>query len=879
MNICLKKAIITILLFSTYTSAAMSINLSFQNTLLKEVITDIQKETSYFFLYRESQIAGIRITLESTEEQILEDLQRVLTPHQLTLQIDEARNQVLLIRSPGTEQVGGPVQVSGQVVNATTGERMPYATVYWSDGGEITGAAANASGQFSLVVQRDQPNLDLTASYIGFNERTVQLDLTNQQDLTDLTFRLQPKPVQGQEILVSGFGGYHPSDTLLTDMIDAGRFSPLGESNSIRALQAHPSVSTGTALNNGIHIRGSTPDGFLVQLDNMTLFNQSHLFGLLDSFNDDAIQSSGYHTGVVPAHIDAPTGGTLRLITRTGSRNQYKGKVGISNTAASGTIEGPLGEKSSWLLSTRASTMDHLNWFDNPSLIQWGLDIDRPRQVVSGGPDFTDLVLRPGPSSAQFVDLHGKTYLETSGSGRLMLSGYLGGDRTQHQANRRTRSFEPGSAFTYEEVKTANRWGNGILSIQYEQELRDRLYSYSTAGFSFYETSFDKDDFVYSRITTTGADENISIFTYPFRNRSSMNELKIHQEFEYRRKAFRGHLGGSWIYYRGAYSETSFDRPSYYTASDSHLGVLFLQTDWNPLDVVRLQLGSRLYYDRDGNAFLPAPRLKVDVSPLPDIRLTAGYAVNRQFLHRISLENATTADVWILSSPSQPPAYSKEVSAGIEYAPTPLLYLKLEGYQKTYKQLRLHELNTRSLENTFSNTPWFTENSGEAKGVEVIMRNRLNHFTLTQTYALSTVSLQNPSLYGGESFHPEWDRTHSYHAVLQVSVWQNVQLMFSWIMMSGAPNTLVRSDRDAPGRLDPYYRLDGALTFHHRFGSGSRELEMRLSAFNLLNRNNVWYRNYAFSYEESRSVPLLKPVPIDVLDLGFHPSFSIRYHF
>lgn len=879
MNIRLKEAFITVLLFSAFTSAGMSANFAFQNTLLKEVITNIQERTPYYFLYRESQIAGIRITLESTEEEILTDLLRELAPHQLSLQVDESRRQVVLVQMPKTEYSGGSVQISGQVVNASTGERMPFATVYWTEQGEKTGTVTNAAGQFSLEVQRSQPSLVLAASYIGFEERTVSLDISSQNNIADLTIRLRPKPVQGQEILVSGFSGYHPSDTLLTDMINAGRFSPLGESNSIRALQAHPSVSTGTALNNGIHIRGSTPDGFLVQLDNMTLFNQSHLFGLLDSFNDDAIQSSGYHTGVVPAHIDAPTGGTLQLITRTGSRNEYRGKAGISNTAVNGTIEGPLGEKISWLLSARTSTMDQLNWFDNPSLIQWGLDIDRPRQAISGEPDFTDLVLQPGPSSAQFLDLHGKAYLETSGSGRLMVSGYVGGDRTRHQANRRTRSFEPGSSFTFEQVETSNRWGNGILSIQYEQEVRDQLYSFTTTGFSFYETSFDKDDFVYSRITNTGADENISIFTYPFRNRSSMNELKLHQEFEYRKKTFRAHLGGSWIHYRGAYSETSFDRPSYYVSSESHLGVLFLQTNWSPLEVFRIQLGSRLYYDRDGNVFLPAPRLKIDISPLPNIRLTGGYAVNRQFLHRISMENATMADVWILSSSTQPPAYSKEISGGIEYAPSPLFYLKLEGYQKTYHQLRLHELNARSLENTFSSTPWFTKNSGDAKGIEVIMRNRLNRFTLTQTYSLSTISLRNPTLFSGEAFHPEWDRTHSYHAVVQLPVLEKIRLMFSWIMMSGAPNSLVRTERDSPDRLSPYYRLDGALSFHHRFDSDDRKLEMGLSVFNMLNRDNVWYRNYTFSYEESQSVPLLRPVPVDILDLGLQPSFSIRYHF
>ncbi len=878
MHRLVKKAFILSAFLVLLNPVQVLAGFSFQDASLKEVIRQIESETGYFFLYREAQVADIRITLQSSEEEIFNDLQQILRDFDIELRTDTARKQVLLVRSQLQPRQSQTVLVSGQVVDATTGERLPFATLTWTEEGKLKGVASNASGRFSLQSRVAGSILNISASFIGYKKREVQIDLSQANQIADITIRLEPETIRSSEVIVSGFSGSSPSDTLLTGMIDAGRFSPLGESNTIRALQSHPSVSKGTALNNGLNVRGSTPDGFLVILDGMSIFNQSHLFGLLDSFNSDAIQSSGYYFGVIPANIETPTGGTLNLITRTGSLNEFRGSLGVSNTTVNGTLEGPLGNRSSWLLSGRTSYMDQLTWFNNPKLIQWGLDIDRPKRVASGEPDFTDLVLQPGEASAQFVDLHGKLYHETSGAGRFILSGYFGGDRTSQIAGRRTRSAGTDGQFVFEEVKTSNLWGNALLSVKYEQEILNSVYSSTTVGFSSYETDFEKDDFVYSRISFESGNQSVTIFTYPFRNRSSINELKVNQDVEFKSRLLSATLGGTWRYYRGEYGESSFDRPSFFSLTNAHLADLYLQTEWNPLAFLQFNAGVRGYYYSASEQFLIAPRFQARISPVSSLAFLGGYSMNHQFLHRVSLENATTADVWILSTGDQPPASSEQYSAGIEFIPDPSFYLKAEAYLKTYENLRIHELNTQSLENTFSGTPWFFQNSGDAKGVEVILRNRFNRLSLTQSYSLSRIVFSNPGLLGGEEFFADWDRTHTYNAVLETKLSNRMKMYLSWIMMSGAPNSLATFVDDAEERLDAYYRLDSTIEYHHQFRNAS-SLEISFSVFNLLNRDNVWYRNYAFSFDETRSIPRLRPLPVDVLDLGFQPSFSVKYTF
>jgi hypothetical protein len=873
---CFFLGLLLCLLQSESTKAS---DFSFSNTPLKEVIQNLEDETGYFFLYRESLISGVTVTLESDEETVFEELSNLLTQYKISMLTDHDRKQVLISRmesSSSTRMTN--VVITGQIVDNRSGERLPFATVTWNESGFQKGTATNASGRFSISKKLAAESTQLTVSYIGYHRQEVELTVPESNKIEDVTIRLKPEPLQGNEIIISGSLSYNPGDTLANRLMDASKFSPMGESNSIRALQSHPSVSAGTAINNGINVRGSTPDGFMVQLDGLSIFNQSHLFGLLDSFNPDAIQSAGYYYGVTPAQMDTPTGGALKLITRTGSINELQGNAGLSNTSLNTTFEGPLGKRSSWLLSGRVSLMNQLNWFNNSKMIQWGLDIDRPRRVAGDLQDFTDLVLIPGESNALFADLHAKVYIETRNASRWIFSGYFGGDDTNQQAERRTRTPDSGSGFTFQPVETTNEWGNLSFSVQYEKELNSRVFSSTQAGLSSYRTDFEKEDFVYARLNTTDEVENISVFTYPFRNRSAMNEFKFNQELEFSASNFSAIGGIGWKYYLGEYSEFSFDRPSFFQNVGSHMAQAFLQNRWEPFSYLELHGGLRATYYSLNREFYLSPRGEMVIKPSKGLRIKGGYSVNQQFLHRITIENSATSDVWILTPENQKPAVAEQFTVGLQVIPSNRFLFQVEAYQKEYENLRSHELNTQSLANTFSQTPWFYQNKGSAKGVEFLLRNNLGLLTISQTYTLSEMTFSNPFLLDGEEFYAEWDRRHSYNAVLETNLSYGFDLYLSWLMMSGAPNRLNIFQNDPVERLDSYQRLDATMSFTHQFQNRNK-FEATLSIFNLLNRDNVWYRNYAFSYDETRSIPRLSPVPVDVLDLGFHPSFSVKYSF
>lgn len=860
------------------TPAVFSQDFSFENEPLFEIFDRIQEATEYSFLYRESLISETNLTLSTNTETFVDDLTEALQAVELTVRVDSVGKQLLVLPQQTPQTRSADILVSGQVVDAKTGERLPFSTISWRENETLKGTAATQSGNFRLKAATDQPSLTLEASYVGYEKSTVTIDLHSVNQLTGLTIRLQPRAITGTEIIVIGNNYYSPQDSSLTGLIKTDRFSPLGEGNAVRALQVLPAVAPTTAMNEGLHIRGSTPDGFHLELDGITIFNQSHLFGLLDSFNEDAVINSGFFYNVAPAHISAPIGGKLSLTTRTGSLNELNATGSLSNTSVRATVDGPLKKgESSWLISGRTSYMNQVDWFNNNKLIRWGLDINRPKANISSNPNINAELVTPLDSDVSYFDLHGKFYHEQKSGNRSMASIYFGGDRTSHLANRLTRNNSLEERFRNVEVETENRWNNFAFSGQHQRSVSSSVYSSTTLALSAYETFFSKDDFLYANRTQIGESVQTTVFTYPLTNRSTMNRGKLNQEFDIITDNFNLKTGFTGIYHRGEYNESSFERSQFYTRVSAFQGDLFLQTDFSPANFINLQTGIRSHYYSAGDYLKLSPRLKADFFESKNISFSFGYSKNHQFINRIGFSNAVTADVWILSNEEQPPSSVDQVTAGLYLKPFRKLYFQVEGYLKGYKNLRSHELNARSLTTTFNDLPWFFQNDGDGKGIEFLARTRNRFFTLTQTYTLSSIELQNEFLNEGEPFYAPWDRRHAGTTNLAVDLFPGVQLFASYIIASGSVTGTFDLAAGEISRLSPYHRLDLSALFTKNFGES--DLSAKVSVFNVMDEQNPWYREYQPVIVTRNTVPAIRSEIVTVYDLGIQPSFELKIDF
>lgn len=866
---------------------------------LLDLLTDLEKSNTYRFLYREPLIEDINVNFSADAEDLFEKLEQALLPNNIGIRVDSARHQVLIYeqKPESSEQI---TAVRGFVVDHQTGERLPYATIRWLENGTQKGITANQTGRFSLNRNFEGSRIYLHVSYVGYQEETLYLNLDKKQNWTGITVRLEPELFSSPEIIVNGVTYFNPADTVFSGLMEVGNFSPLGEDNSVRALQTLPAVNVTNALNDGINIRGSSVDGFNVLLDGVSVYNQSHLFGLVDSFNPDVLQNRGFFYDVAPAQFESPSGGTLALITKTGSLREYKATLGTSNTAYRTTIQGPIEKgRSSFMISGRHSYMNTINWMNNRDLIRFGLNIDRPSSSNDiEQTSLSDFLIRTGNYDAAFYDLHAKLYFEGKNGNRFQVSGYLGEDQTEQFYE---RCFMVSSDnlcpirfsnvnqnfFRLQELETNNNWGNRLTSASYQFQLGKRGFTESLAGFSDYNTSYYKDDFTYQR-NSNGRRET---FLRPYGIENTLTEFKLRQSFNYSWPSVNFYSGLTYFNYHVEYFEDSFRRLNYFDKTSVSQVDLATQVDLTHLENLNVYLGSRFHYTSSGEYFRWSPGVKLHAYPSQPISFSLGFSRTHQFLNQIGLSNINTEDIWIATTEKQPPTQSDLFSAGLYLKLTPATYIRVEGYLKKIDNMRLHESQTRFIPATLeSEVPWYYQNQLSAQGIEFLFRQILGPVSLSQFYTISSVEIENSRINNGKPFHPDWDRRHQLYSLIDFKLSDNLQLHASSTFATGTPNQLFKileatqnpSNIGVTERLNNYHRLDFSLVFQTT--AIGDKVEAKIFLFNVLDRQNEWYREFGVFVEENTNAPARDRfstigLPVSIYDLGFQPSFNVKLEF
>ncbi len=853
---------------------------SYSNTPLIDIIKDVEEQTDYSFLYRNALISDINLSFSTEQEELFSDFSKQLESHQLALKVDEERKQAIIIKLKTVKPQATHVQIKGQVLDANTGERLPYAVITWKEQGTLKGLSTNESGNFYINQRISDNEIEITGSFFGYSKEHITLNLQESGDIDELTFRLQPERLGGNQLLVTGFHYYDNINEYSAGVLDIGTFSPMGEGNTTSALQMLPSVSIAPALSGDINIRGSSADALKVMIDDITIYNKSHLFGLIDSFNSDVLKRSGFYYDVAPLKYQAPPGGTLSLITKTGSLDKFSGTAGLSNSSFRLSLEGPIQTgKSSWLFSARKSYMDAINWFNNYKLVQWGLDVDRKQGTMDNSLiDLQPYLEQPGKTGASFFDMHGKFYVEGKNGSRLIVSGYYGGDDTKQKGQRLFSSFStPGSNnFQYQNVATTNDWQNGAGSVSYQRWLSDQVFSSTVLGASIYKTTFTKDDFTYLKVNNT--DQSLQAFTFPFLNESVLNEFKAKQVFDYNLQQASWSGGLSYNYYLGEYYESSFDRPGYFKSTGTHKMDIFGQFDYSDESgLMNVFTGMRLHYYSEGEYVKWSPRLKIKMLPESILSFSAGFSRNHQFVNQISLTNAVTSNVWILADKDQPPTSVNYFTAGAYFNPTDYFYLQAEAYRKDFEHVRLHEINAFSLSRTFESNPWFVNNEGTSKGIEFLGKTSFSIVEFTQTLTFSEVTLTNPDINNGDPFYADWDRRVRTTSTLGIKPTDAFSFYVAWNYASGTPNKISGYNFGSSKRLDNYRRMD--ISAEYILQQEKYDLTVSASVFNVLGRNNPWYRDLGIAIDQNATPNRFVGTPVDVYDIGVQPSFNIKIGF
>lgn len=840
---------------------------------LLEVISDIEHTSDMRFLYREALISNVKIDVSTQSPQLYEELKSQLADYNIGLQVDKDRNQALLFKTQNELSISSAT-ISGYVIDAKTGDRLPYSTISWLENDGITGIASNTSGVFVANVTTSQTSISLLFSFVGYESKKVTFDLSKNSDWSDVSIRLEPTLYGGNEIIINGTALFTPSDTVFSSLIEAGSFSPLGDNNSVQALQSLPSVLAGPAIEDGLHVRGSSADGFRILLDGLTLYNQSHLFGLLDGLNGDVLRTSGFFYDVTPAQFRAPLGGTLSFLTKTGNLQNYTGSAGISNTAFSGTIEGPISTgKSSFLISGRHSYIDDVNWFNNQGIIEYGLDINRNYNFQADTIlKFEDRNITNISGNAFFYDVHGKLYFETVAGSQIIVSSYFAKDEANQSYQRRFQQRE-------EDFNTNNEWSNKMIQVAYNTKIADQLISESSIGFSDYFSNYFKEDHEFRRSNNSGNQQPPAIEILPFALENTLQEFQINQRFNQSYNFLEWDFGLTYSDFEVLYTEISPRNQSFKSRRTSQLIDLFSQFDFSNSNEAHLSLGSRLYYFSNGEYLKWSPRIKAQFFPESMISFGLGYSKNYQFLHQLDFVSVNSTDFWVMSNYEQPPSSVDYFTSNLRLRPTSNLYIQTEAYYKIFENLRIHSLTNQFISSFFDDDdtlPFLFNNNGIGKGIEFLIKQRINKFSFSTTYTLSSTELENVLINDGKPFHPSYDRTHQLSFVSDLKLSNGLSFYVSWNYATGTPNTVLDRNEQPENRIGDYSRLDASAKYIYAV-HGYEKAEFLFSIYNVLNRDNPWYSEIKRGQHTEKNEIVVGSATI--FDLGFQPSFRAKIYF
>jgi hypothetical protein len=646
-----------------------------------------------------------------------------------------------------------------------------------------------------------------------------------------------------------------------------------GERSVLGALTALPAVSRGGSITSGLLVRGSSSDSFQLLLDGVPVYNPSHLLGLYDAFSPEALQVVSLHYSVAPAYLAAPPGGTLALITRTGAQTNRRMSIGLNTAGIRTTVEGPIGDgRSSLLLSARHSLLGTVPWMQDQRLLRWALDVERDHSPLP--PSATaapSAPVHPENLEARFHDIHAKYHYETRAGSRFIVTAYVGGDRTSTVTSQ--AMVVQDRADTYA-VQTNNAWGYGSIVAAMDRTIGTSAFLRSTVTTSRYHADLLKDDFLFghlrlgtqdrwvrgrfahdNELLTFAAQQHVDVLM-PGGSMLALGASMQHIESTYREEA-EGLLHET--YARGTLLESYVQVDRRQTAFES-------------------QLGLRMAYASNGSFLRWSPRGLVRYHLTPSLSTSAGYSRNYQFLHRLYLPDVAAAGIWLMTHEGNQPTSADTFTGSLDWTGSGVS-ARVEAYLRSFDNVRRHAFAADATYQTASVLlePWATNYSGGGRGIEFLAARPIGAGHATFSYTLSRSELRHEYFHGGVTRAAPWDRKHQFALGGDLPVLPGTLVHLRLEGASGAPNLLhgvIPRERE---RLDPQFRLDARL--NHVARVGGVIVEGNVALYNLLNRKNTWYRTPVALLDPTGSAPDLEFFPVDVYDLGFHPSFDLTVTF
>ena len=853
---------------------------SYQDATLEALVQDLESKTAYIFYYDSAQLSGTRINVSFRQVPMARALELAfrnsaiyfsMDPHsrifltknfriatRLLLPTDvsdtaktadlnslatanekkavASENRLFEIGSK-TSNLSGNALITGYVRHARTGE--PVTGVSITDERLQSGTMTDAYGFYSLTLPKGGRSLMVQG--MGMKEAKYQLMVYADGKLD---IELQDRIISLKEVIITS---QKPANTSRVPMgverltIQAIKQMPVvfGEADILRAVLTVPGVKTVGEASTGFNVRGGSADQNLILLNESTIYNPSHFFGIFSAFNPDVVKDIELYKSSIPAQYGGRLSSVLDIRTREGNKKEFSGVAGLGLITSRLTVEGPIKKDQTSFIAGVRST--YANW-----LLKM-----LPESYHDSKASFHDANLHISHRMGSKDDIY--------------LSGYVSNDR-----------FNLSRDTTY-------RYSNRNAAVKWKHTFNKRLNGVLTMGYDQYRFSLQ-------------SDKN-PINAY----RLSMNLQQLHFKTAFNLYISPKHtvdFGMNGIRYQispgtfEAIGNESLVVPEIMQTEQALEHGYYISDRFTVTDRLAIHAGLRysVYHflgPQRMNLYTPGmPRETDNILETKDFRkgtfiktyhapeyraslryafsdyasVKAAYNVTRQYIHMISNTTAIApTDIWKLSDPNIRPQQGTQYSAGyyqnlkgtnIEIS-LELYYRKIRDYLD-YKPGASLVLNPH-LETDVLNT------KGKAYGVEWMLKKQTGKLNGWISYTWSRILLQvdDPAVASpvnnGAWYPANYDKPHDVTLIGNFRVNHRFSLSANVTYSTGRPITLpigryyyngsqraLYSDRNAY-RIPDYFRTDFSMNI-----DGNHKVKQRthnswtIGVYNVTARKNPY---------------------------------------
>jgi hypothetical protein len=260
--------------------------------------------------------------------------------------------------------------IRGTVIDAASGQALPYVTVVVMNTNPVVGATTGEQGTFSLP-PLPVGRYDVRASFVGYEPATMREVMVSSAKETVLEISLKESVTALDEVVVrpktSKEAPLNPmalAGARMLSVEEANRYAG-GFDDPARLVTSFAGVA-GDVTSNSIAIRGNSPQSLQWKLEGVEIPNPSHYpeiggvgGGILTAFSSQVLGNSDFFAGAFPAEYGNALSGVFDMALRNGNNQRYEHTAQLGTLGVEFASEGPFrkGGQASYLFNYRYSSM------------------------------------------------------------------------------------------------------------------------------------------------------------------------------------------------------------------------------------------------------------------------------------------------------------------------------------------------------------------------------------------------------------------------------------------------------------------------------------------------------------------------------------------